>query len=118
MKVLPLDMIEPAPIEEIFDIVNEADEVIGCAVRADIHRRQLKHRAVHILVFNRRGDLFLQKRSLTKDCFPGAWDTSAAGHLGCGETYDDAAVRELREELGVEAPAPLRRLFKLSACPE
>jgi isopentenyldiphosphate isomerase len=68
------------------------------------------------LVFNAAGQLFLQRRSLTKDCSPGRWDSSASGHLDSGEEYDAAAVRELREELGwVAAEAPVR-LFKLSAC--
>ncbi|MCI0745840.1 MAG: NUDIX domain-containing protein [Verrucomicrobia subdivision 3 bacterium] len=104
--------------EEIFDVCNEHDEVIGRAPRSEVHQRRLKHRAVHILVFNSRGEVFLQKRSRLKDCFPGAWDSSASGHLDAGEEYDACAVRELREELGVQATEPLRRLFKLAACPD
>jgi isopentenyldiphosphate isomerase len=69
-----------------------------------------------VLVFNARGGLFLQKRSMTKDTFPGAWDSSASGHLDSGEDYDACAVRELREELGLILPAPPRRLFKIEAC--
>jgi isopentenyl-diphosphate delta-isomerase type 1 len=102
--------------EEIFDVVNEHDEVIGRETRAAVHRLGLRHRAVHVLVFNARGEVFLQKRSLQKDCFPGAWDSSAAGHLDSGEDYDACAVRELHEELGVCAVAPPRRLFKVAAC--
>ena len=71
--------------EEIFDVVNERNEVIGREPRSVVHRTGLKHRAVHILVFNARGELFLQKRSMAKDCFPGAWDSSASGHLDCGD---------------------------------
>ena len=103
--------------EEIFDVVDERDEVIGRQTRSEVHRLGLGHRAVHVLVFNLRGELFLQKRSMKKDCFPGAWDSSAAGHLDSGEAYDDCAVRELREELGLTVPGPLRKLFKISACP-
>ena len=66
--------------------------------------RGLLHRAVHIFVFNKRGDLFLQKRSRWKDAHPSRWDSSAAGHLNAGQTYDETAARELKEELGVEAP--------------
>jgi isopentenyl-diphosphate delta-isomerase type 1 len=102
--------------DEIFDVVNERDEVIGSATRPEVHRRGLRHRAVHLLVFNSRGAVFLQKRSLKKDSFPGAWDSSAAGHLDQGETYDACAVRELREELGVSLAQPPRRLFRLEAC--
>src|ERR1051326_1260053 len=104
--------------EEIFDVVNERDEVIGQRPRSEIHRLKLNHRAVHILVFNSRGELFLQKRSRQKDCFPGAWDSSASGHLASGEDYDACAVRELREEIGLELFAPLERLFKVDARPE
>jgi len=103
--------------EEIFDIVNERDEVIGKAPRDEIHRRSLMHRATHVLVFNSRGDVFLQKRSLKKDRQPGLWDSSASGHLDSGEGYDACAVRELREEIGLESKTPLERLFKLSASP-
>src|SRR5213593_3474588 len=98
--------------EEIFDVVNERDEVIGQQVRHEVHRLGLKHRAVHVLVFNTRGEIFLQKRSLKKDRQPGLWDSSASGHLDSGETYDACALRELREELGLELSAPLERCFK------
>jgi isopentenyldiphosphate isomerase len=104
--------------EEIFDVVNERNEVIGRQPRSVVHRTGLKHRAVHILVFNSRGELFLQKRSMAKDCFPGAWDSSASGHLDCGEEYDVCAVRELREELGYQAPTIPKRLFEIAACHE
>ncbi len=104
--------------EEIFDVVNERDEVIGRQTRAEVHRLGLPHRATHVLVFNARGELFLQKRSMTKDSHPGAWDSSASGHLDCGEDYDACARRELREELGLEIAGPLQRLFKIAACAE
>ena len=104
--------------EEIFDVVNERDEVVGQAPRSEVHRRKLHHRAVHVLVLNSRGELFLQKRSMKKDCYPGAWDSSASGHLDRGEEYDVCAVREVREEVGVQLPATPRRLFKIDSRPE
>jgi isopentenyldiphosphate isomerase len=104
--------------EEIFDVVNDRDEIIGRNTRPEVHRLGLQHRAVHVLVFNSRGQIFLQKRSMTKDCFPGAWDSSAAGHLDCGEDYDVCALRELQEELGFTPAEAPRRLFKLPATPE
>src|SRR6476660_591203 len=104
--------------EEIFDVVNDRDEIVGRQARSEVHRLGLKHRAVHIVIFNGRGEIFLQKRSMKKDCFPGAWDSSASGHMDVGESYDACAVRELREELGLEARGPLERLFKIDACPE
>jgi isopentenyl-diphosphate delta-isomerase type 1 len=104
--------------EEIFDIVNEQDEVIGRLARRMVHREGHKHRAVHVLVFDSGGRIFLQKRSMTKDTFPGAWDSSASGHVDSGEDYDACAVRELREELGLTVSSPPRRLFKIEACAE
>src|SRR5947199_4312442 len=104
--------------EEIFDVVNERDEVIGQRPRSEVHRLGLPHRAVHVLVLNSRGEIFLQKRSLNKDRQPGLWDSSASGHLDCGEDYDTCAVRELREEIGLQLPSPPQRLFKLAASAE
>lgn len=104
--------------EELFDVVNERDEVIGQRPRGEVHRLGLKHRAVHVLLFNRRGELFLQKRSLAKDCFPGTWDSSASGHLAPGESYEACAWREVEEELGWKLAGPPARLFKIDACPE
>lgn len=104
--------------EEIFDVVNERDEVTDRKPRSEVHRLGLKHRAVHVLVFNSRGEIFLQKRSMKKDRQPGLWDSSASGHLDSGEDYDATAVRELREELRVVVTRPPERLFKLDACAE
>jgi isopentenyldiphosphate isomerase len=72
---------------------------------------------VHILVFNGKGELFIQKRSMIKDNEPGLWDSSAAGHVDSGEDYLDCAIRELGEELGVTEPPSLEPLFRLSASP-
>jgi len=102
--------------EEVFDVVNERDEVMGHAMRSEVHARGLRHRAVHVLVFNARGEVFLQKRSLLKDRQPGVWDSSSSGHLNSGEDYDVCAVREVCEELGVTLADPPERLFKLDAC--
>src|SRR2546421_5314424 len=104
--------------EEIFDVVDERDEVIGRNTRNEVHRLGLQHRAVHVLVFNSRGEIFLQKRSMQKDRQPGLWDSSASGHLNCGEDYDACAVREVSEELGLRLEKTPQRLFKLPASVE
>ena len=106
--------------EEIFDVVNERDEVVGQNTRRAVHARGLWHRAVHVLVFNASGEVFLQKRSLKKDIAAGKWDSSASGHLDTGEDYDAGAVREVREEIGLDLAATgasrqLQRLFKIDA---
>jgi len=84
---------------EFFPVVDEHDRLIGQAPRAEVHGDNLRHRAVHILLFNRKGELFLQKRSRHKDRHPCVWDSSAAGHVDAGEDYDAAAARELQEAL-------------------
>src|SRR5256885_1188600 len=94
------------PVEEWFDVVNEKDEVISRARRREVHAQGLWHRAVHVLVFNCHGAVFLQKRSMLKDLSPGLWDSSCSGHLDAGEDYDAAAVRELREEIGIAVTEP------------
>jgi isopentenyldiphosphate isomerase len=104
--------------EEIFDVVNERDEVVGRAPRSEVHASGLRHRVAHVLVFNSQGQVFLQKRSRTKDRQPGLWDSSASGHVDAGEDYDACAARELREELGLRVAQPLERLFKINACGE
>src|SRR5687767_10585870 len=102
--------------EEIFDVVNERDEVVGRERRSEVHRTGLKHRATHVLIFNSRGEIFLQKRSMKKDTHPGVWDSSASGHLDCGEDYDVCAAREVQEELGVTLATTPERVTKIDAC--
>ena len=98
---------------ERFPLVDDEDRVIGDAPRAKVHGDNLRHRAVHMFIFNRQGELFLQKRSPWKDRHPRVWDSSAAGHVDAGEEYDTAAERELREELGIATG--LTRVAKLPA---
>jgi isopentenyldiphosphate isomerase len=104
--------------EEIFDVVNERDEVIDRKPRSEVHRLGLMHRATHVLVFNTHGEVFLQKRSMKKDRQPGLWDSSASGHVDSGEDYDTCVVRELREEIGLQVSKVPERLFKLTASPQ
>jgi isopentenyldiphosphate isomerase len=104
--------------DEYFDVVNELDEVTGRALRREVHARGLWHRAIHVLVFDPLGRVFLQKRSMTKDSSPGLWDSSCSGHVDSGEDYDPAARRELGEEIGLHLDAPPARWFRISACAE
>ena len=93
--------------EEILEIVNERGEVIGTAPRSVIHGDpSMIHRVVHVLVFNKKGELLLQKRSMNKDVAPGRWDTSVGGHVGAGEDILLSARREMEEELGITACGP------------
>lgn len=102
---------------ELLDVVDADDRVIDVMPRGEVHRLGLRHRSVHILVFNRAAELFIQKRSMSKDSNPGLWDSSAAGHLDSGEDYLHCARRELGEELGVGTAPQLELLFRLAASP-
>ena len=109
----------PQSAGEIFDVVNDQNQVVSQATRAEVHARALKHRAVHIFAFTPSGELLLQKRSHLKDTCPSLWDSSAAGHLDAGESYEAAVTRELHEELGLK-PSASTPVFqaRLDACPE
>ncbi len=102
--------------QELLDVVDANDKVVAVMTRAEVHRRGLMHRTAHILVFRDNGDFFIQKRSIHKDNDPGLWDSSAAGHVDSGETYEHCAQRELGEELGIHQSS-LERLFCLPASP-
>lgn len=104
--------------QELIAVVDNNDQFIDNKPRDQVHQLGLRHRAVHILVFNDQNQLFLQKRSLSKDINAGLWDTSAAGHVDAGESYDACAHRETIEELGVCVDKTLTLLFKLPAKPE
>jgi 16S rRNA (adenine1518-N6/adenine1519-N6)-dimethyltransferase len=104
-----------AACHELFPVVDENDRVLRQASRSDVHANNLLHRAVHILLFNEAGEVYLQQRSRWKDRHPLKWDSSAAGHVIAGESYDETARRELNEELGVDIA--LEKTAKLPASP-
>jgi 16S rRNA (adenine1518-N6/adenine1519-N6)-dimethyltransferase len=106
----------PQKSAEIFDVVDENDQVTGQATRGEVHARRLLHRAVHVFVFNKRGDLLLQQRSMFKDAHPGVWDSSVSGHLDAGETYQAAAVRELAEEMDIRPEAEPVEIARIHPC--
>jgi isopentenyldiphosphate isomerase len=87
--------------EEMVDVLDDAGRVVGIATRAEMRARHLPHRCVYILVFNRRGDLFVHQRTASKDVFPSHWDVAIGGVVAAGESFDQAAMREGSEELGV-----------------
>jgi 16S rRNA (adenine1518-N6/adenine1519-N6)-dimethyltransferase len=98
---------------ESFPIVDKNDRILRYASRPEAHGNNLRHRAVHILIFNPAGEVYLQQRSRWKDRHPLKWDSSAAGHVANGESYDQTARRELNEELGVTVA--LQKISKLPA---
>ena len=94
---------------EIFAVYDAMNQVVGTAPRGAVHAKGLYHRAVHVVVFNDRGALLVQRRSPHKDVCPGLWDVSVGEHLQPGETYEQGAKRGLNEELGIAGVA-LQRL--------
>lgn len=99
------------PADEIVAIVDEHNRVVGSAARREMRARRLPHRATYVLVFDSRGEVFVQKRARTKDVFPGCYDPAAGGVVLAGETFEQGALRELEEEMGIRN-VPLRRLFE------
>src|SRR2546430_16949560 len=96
-----------------FPVVHKNERILHDPSRSEVNGNNLRHRAVHILIFNQAGEVYLQQRSRWKDRHPLKWDSSAAGHVADGERYDDTAQRELNEELGVTVA--LQKIAKLPA---
>lgn len=99
--------------QEDLDILDSKGNKTGkVRLKSDAHKLGLWHTGVHIWVYNSKGEVLLQKRSMEKENFPGYWDISAAGHVSAGEKPIDAALRELHEELGVRASSKdLKKVF-------
>jgi 8-oxo-dGTP pyrophosphatase MutT (NUDIX family) len=104
--------VNPDPADEIVIIVDRANNATGSATRRRMRSERLPHRCTYILVFNSRGELYVQKRTAIKDIYPGYWDPAAGGVVQAGEAYEESAARELGEELGVRG-VELRPLFDL-----
>jgi len=102
---------------ELIDIVDEHDKVIGAAPRKGIHSTRLKHRAAHIFIIDGKSRIWIEKRAEHCDTYPGYHNSSAAGHVSQGESYEQAAKREVEEELGFK-DITLRMLHKLQASEE
>lgn len=110
-RPLPIQT-NPPEGEEIFDIVDADGKILGTAPRSKVHGNpNLLHPVVHIHIFNRQGQLYLQKRSQNKDLYPGYWDTAVGGHVHHNEAVDQAMKREAMEELGIDA-SNARFLFR------
>lgn len=92
---------------EYIDIIDRNDTVVGKASRDEVYRNHHPHRIVHVMLFDAGGRLLLQKRSASRSYLPHYWVTSAGGHVQSGESFEDAAYREMNEELQVKVPLQL-----------
>lgn len=95
---------------KIVDVVDENDTIIGRLTRDECHERGVLHRIVHVLVIDKRGRILVAQRAADRKLAPNWWDASAGGHVDLGESYEDAAKRELEEELGLKWQ--LKELFR------
>ena len=91
----------PLSADEILDIVDEDDRVVGTAPRGEVYARGLRHRCAFILARDARDRIFVHRRTARKLVFPSLYDMFVGGVVGAGESYDEAALREAEEELGV-----------------
>jgi isopentenyl-diphosphate delta-isomerase len=97
---------------EWLEVVDEANSPLAVMPRRRVHDLALPHRSVFVLLYNRQNKLYLQKRQMDRERHPGCWDLSATGHVLAGEAKLEAGLRELYEELRVEA-GKLHKIFEL-----
>lgn len=92
--------------DEFINIVDDKGKSTGeVTLKSEAHRLGLFHSSVHIWFYTENGELLIQKRAASKDTFPNLWDVSVAGHISAGESSEQAAVREIREEIGLPIAA-------------
>lgn len=104
-------MTPPNQLPEWVDIVDSGGQVIRAVPRSVMRQQRLPHRAVYVLVFDSTGQLLIHQRTATKDVYPGYWDLCVGGVPQAGESFDEAALRETAEEIGITAaPTPLFHL--------
>ncbi|MGK5738229.1 NUDIX domain-containing protein [Micromonospora sp. URMC 103] len=114
-----MDDQSPLSADEMLDIVDEHDRVVGQARRAEAYARRLRHRCVFVLARDPAGRVFVHRRTDRKLVFPSLHDMFVGGVVGAGESYDAAALREAEEELGVRGlPAPVPLFTFLYETPE
>jgi len=90
-------------LTELFDVIDKNGNKKGIQkTKKELHEQGLWHEAVHVWIFNSKGEMLLQKRAKDKDYWPGLWEISVAGHVPAGETPEQAVIREMKEEIGIK----------------
>ncbi|RLE41746.1 hypothetical protein DRJ48_04965 [Candidatus Woesearchaeota archaeon] len=104
---------------EVLDVVDKDDNIIGKAPKKEVYRKLLRHRIVHVLIFDNKGRMALQLRSKRVSFCPGHWCTSVGGHVQSGESYEEAALREYQEELGTTSKLEFfsKDSYEVAGCP-
>lgn len=97
---------------EIFDVVDEDDSVIGKATRHEVHDKKLIHRGVMFFIFDKKGRIFVTQRSSNKEFYKEYWSIVLGGHVDSGETYEEAVIREFKEETRIEGKPVFMKFFK------
>jgi isopentenyldiphosphate isomerase/GNAT superfamily N-acetyltransferase len=100
------------PGEELVEVVDASNVVVDVVPRRVMRRRRLRHRCTYVFVLNERSELYVHRRTDTKDVYPGYLDVCAGGVNAVGESYDECAGRELEEELGVQGEPVFRFLHR------
>jgi len=99
--------------DEIYSVVNEDDKIIGKATRKEVHVKKLIHRSVVFFIFDKKGRILITQRTKNKEFYKEYWSIGLGGHVNAGETYDEAVVREVKEEANIDdKPFPMGS-FKL-----
>ncbi|MBN2095703.1 MAG: NUDIX domain-containing protein [Candidatus Aenigmarchaeota archaeon] len=104
-------------LEELLDIIDSEDQVIGTSCREEVYRECYFHRGSHVIITNEEGEMLLSLRSSNKTIYPGTLDCSVTEHVKANEGYEEAAKRGVREELGLE-DVKLKPLLKFRLCRE
>ena len=98
---------------EIYNVVDEDDKIIGKSTRKEIHKKKLIHRSVMFFIFDKKGRILVTQRTKNKEFYKEYWSIGLGGHVNTGETYDEAVVREVKEEANIDEKPFFMGSFKL-----
>ncbi len=90
-------------MDELIDVLDADGNYTGkCIMKSEAHRKGIFHPSIHVWLYNKNGEILIQQRAKNKDTHPGLWDVSVAGHIGAGEDIVESAIREVKEEIGLD----------------